>query len=110
MRFAATGACVIDTPGLRALRLDVDEASDLSAAFGDVAALAARCRFRDCRHRGEPGCAVLDALPPERVRNYHKLLREVRRDSMNAREQREQRAQWKARGREAAIRSRAKRT
>ena len=46
----------------------------------------------------------------ERVRNYHKLLREVRRDSMNAREQREQRAQWKARGREAAIRSRAKRT
>jgi ribosome biogenesis GTPase / thiamine phosphate phosphatase len=109
LRFAATGACVIDTPGLRALRLDVDEASDLTAAFGDVAALAARCRFRNCRHNAEPGCAVVDALPPERVRNFHKLLREARRDAMSALEQREQRAQWKARGREAAIRSRAKR-
>lgn len=110
MRFAATNACVIDTPGQRALRLDADEASDPSVAFGDVAALAVRCRLRDSRHRDDPGCSVLDALPSERVRNCHKLLREARCDSMNALEQREQRAQWKARGREAAIRSRAKRS
>ncbi len=109
LRFAAAGACVIDTPGLRALRLDLDDAAALNVAFDDVAALAPRCRFRDCRHRDEPGCAVREQLPEERVRNYHKLLREARRDSMNALQMREQRAQWKARGREGTMRARAKR-
>lgn len=109
LRFAAAGGCVIDTPGLRALRLDIDDASELADVFGDVSALALHCRFRDCRHQSEPGCAVREGLPAERVRNFHKLQREARRDSLNALERREQRANWKMRGREAAIRTRAKR-
>jgi ribosome biogenesis GTPase len=100
---------VIDTPGLRALRLDVDDASELAGVFDDVCTLAMQCRFRNCRHQSEPGCAVRESLPVERVRNFHKLLREARRDSMNALEVKEQRATWKARGREATIRMRAKR-
>jgi ribosome biogenesis GTPase len=77
------GACVIDTPGLRALRPDSDEAS-LAANYDDIEALAARCRFRDCRHAEEPGCAVREGIGADRLRNYHKLLREVRRDSLTA--------------------------
>lgn len=109
LRFTSAGGCVIDTPGLRALRLDIDDASELAGVFEDVSALALRCRFRDCRHHSEPGCAVREGLPPERVRNFHKLQREARRDSLNALQVREQRANWKMRGREAAIRLRAKR-
>jgi ribosome biogenesis GTPase len=108
LRFAAAGGCVIDTPGLRALRLDIEDASELAGVFDDVTTLALCCRFRDCRHQTEPGCAVRDGLPAERVRNFHKLQREARRDSLNAMERREQRATWKIRGREAAIRMRAK--
>lgn len=103
------GACIIDTPGLRALRLDVGDESELEAVFGDVAQWAARCRFRDCRHQAEPGCAVREAVAPERLRNFQKLQREARRDQLTALEKREQLAQWKARGRQADIRMRAKR-
>ncbi|MFT3665231.1 ribosome small subunit-dependent GTPase A [Piscinibacter sp.] len=102
------GACVIDTPGLRALRPDADEAQ-VAATFGDVAALAPHCRFRDCTHRGEPGCAVRAALDDDRLRNYHKLLREARRDTMSALERQRQVAAWKARGRAGAARAKAKR-
>jgi len=106
---ASAGGCLIDTPGLRALRLDIDDADALDGVFDDVARLASRCRFRDCRHADEPGCAVRDALPAERVRNFHKLQREAQRDSMNALQLREQRREWKLRGREGAMRARAKR-
>jgi ribosome biogenesis GTPase / thiamine phosphate phosphatase len=109
LRFAASGGCVIDTPGLRALRLDIDDAQELAGVFDDVSTLALRCRFRDCRHQSEPGCAVRDGLPAERVRNFHKLQREARRDSLNALEMREQRRDWKMRGREGAMRAKAKR-
>jgi ribosome biogenesis GTPase len=109
LRFAAAGGCVIDTPGLRALRLDIDDAADLAGVFDDVATHALRCRFRDCRHQSEPGCAVREALPAERVRNFHKLQREARRDSLNALEMREQRRDWKMRGREGTMRAKAKR-
>jgi ribosome biogenesis GTPase len=52
---------LIDTPGLRAVSLwDADEG--LSRAFADIEALAARCKFRDCSHRVEPGCAVRAAI------------------------------------------------
>ena len=102
------GACIIDTPGLRALRPDTDEAS-LAASFDDIAALAARCRFRDCAHSEEPGCAVREAIGADRLRNYHKLLREMRRDTLTALDRQRQRAEWKARGRGAEIRLRAKR-
>jgi len=109
LRVTAAGGCVIDTPGLRALRLDVDDASELAGVFDDVGTLAMQCRFRNCRHQSEPGCAVREGLPAERVRNFHKLQREARRDSMNALEVREQRRDWKLRGREGAMRARAKR-
>lgn len=93
------GACIIDTPGLRALRLDLGDAGDVTAAFGDIAQHAGQCRFRDCRHVDEPGCAVRDAVQPERLRNFHKLQREVRRDSLTIFQRREQLSKWKAMGR-----------
>ena len=102
------GACVIDTPGLRALRPDSDEAA-LAARYDDVETLAAHCQFRDCRHAQEPGCAVREGIGVDRLRNYHKLLREVRRDTMTALDRQRQRAAWKERGRAAKVRMKAKR-
>ena len=74
------GGCLIDTPGMRELGL-WDAGEGIERAFGDVAELAAACRFRDCRHRGEPGCAVaaaLDsgALDAARFASFEKLRRE----------------------------------
>ncbi len=92
------GACVIDTPGLRTLRPDVDEAA-LAATYADIDALAAQCRFRDCKHGLEPGCAVRERIDDDRLRNYHKLLREVRRDTLSVLERQRQLAEWKVRGR-----------
>lgn len=102
------GACLIDTPGLRTLRLDADEAG-LDAAFDDISTLARSCRFRDCRHQGEPGCAVQGAVGDERLRNFHKLLREVQRDQLTALERKAQVQQWKARSRAGRQRAQAKR-
>ena len=102
------GACVIDTPGLRTLRPDTDEAR-LALSFEDIATLAPQCRFRDCRHQDEPGCAVRAGVGADRVRNYHKLLREVRRDTLNPLERRQEVAQWKSRGRAAHQRVKLKR-
>ncbi len=102
------GACIIDTPGLRALRPDIDETA-LMATFDDIEALAAACRFRDCTHHDEPGCAVREGVPADRVHNYHKLLREARRDTLSALERQQQIALWKARGRAGRERARAKR-
>jgi ribosome biogenesis GTPase len=75
------GALLIDTPGIRELRLwAVDEGLD--RAFPDIDELAAGCRFNDCRHEAEPGCAVLAALeaghlPSDRVDSYRKLRAEA---------------------------------
>jgi len=102
------GACVIDTPGLRALRPDIDEAT-LAASFADIDTLAGQCRFRDCKHHDEPGCAVREGVPDDRLRNYHKLLREARRDTMSVLERQQQVAVWKARGRAARVNMKAKR-
>lgn len=96
------GACVIDTPGVRTLR----PASDVAqAGFDDVTTLARACRFRDCRHAGEPGCAVRDGVQPDRLANFHKLERERRRDTMTALERREQLERWKSRSRAARARN-----
>ena len=92
------GACVIDTPGLRALRPDVDEAT-LAWLFDDIGQLALRCRFRDCKHHDEPGCAVCDGIGADRLRNYHKLLREARRDTLTVLERQQLASKWKAVGR-----------
>ena len=61
----------IDTPGMRELAQWLDEEDP--ATFADIDALAAQCRFRDCRHRDEPGCAVRAAVDPARLRSLHKL-------------------------------------
>lgn len=74
--FIPGGGALVDTPGMRELRLWAD-ASALDEAFADVAELARGCRFRDCRHAGEPGCAVRDALPGERLEHYRALGREI---------------------------------
>ena len=103
-----SGACVIDTPGLRALRPDVDEAT-LAASFGDIETLAPACRFRDCKHLDEPGCAVREGVDGDRLRNYHKLLREARRDTMSVLERQQMVAQWKVRGKAGKARAKAKR-
>jgi ribosome biogenesis GTPase len=70
-----SGGLWIDTPGMRELGQWVD---DLELAFDDITALARRCRFRDCQHRGEPGCAVRDAVPAARLASFHKLTGERR--------------------------------
>jgi ribosome biogenesis GTPase / thiamine phosphate phosphatase len=102
------GACIIDTPGLRTLRLDTDEAR-LGSVFDDVSSLAAQCRFRDCRHEGEPGCAVREGVPAERLRNFHKLRREAQRDTMSVLDRQRQLSEWKSRTRAGRARAKDKR-
>jgi ribosome biogenesis GTPase len=74
------GALIIDTPGMRELQLwDVE--TPVAEAFADIDELAAGCRFRDCRHDREPGCAVKRAvqegtIPSERYESFLKLQRE----------------------------------
>jgi ribosome biogenesis GTPase / thiamine phosphate phosphatase len=99
------GALLIDTPGLRELQLwqgDVDE------AFADVVELAAECRFSDCGHETEPGCAVRSAiatgrLDAERLKAYRKLQRELA--SIAGRRDRrlwaENKRRWRQRARES---------
>jgi ribosome biogenesis GTPase / thiamine phosphate phosphatase len=99
------GACVIDTPGVRTLRPATDVAG---AGFDDVMSLARTCRFRDCGHNGEPGCAVREAVQPDRLLNFHKLEREHKRDTMTALERREQLGVWKTRSRAGRARVRQK--
>jgi ribosome biogenesis GTPase / thiamine phosphate phosphatase len=75
------GALLMDTPGLRELRLpDLDHG--LNQAFPEIDELASGCRFRDCQHEGEPGCAVLEAvrlghLPEARLASFRKLRAEA---------------------------------
>lgn len=76
-----SGACLIDTPGMRELKPTGEEVLDI-AGFADVEELTTQCRFRDCAHQAEPGCAVAAALEagtldPDRLRNYLKLRDEV---------------------------------
>jgi ribosome biogenesis GTPase / thiamine phosphate phosphatase len=74
------GGLVLDTPGMRELQV-VDE-EGLDSVFDDIAAISHRCRFRDCRHEWEPGCAVREAvlageIGAERLEHYHKLIKEA---------------------------------
>jgi ribosome biogenesis GTPase len=75
------GALLVDTPGLRSIGLVADPEA-LDATFSDIAELAEGCRFRDCRHESEPGCAVLAAiddgtLPERRLASWRRLAREA---------------------------------
>ncbi len=76
------GALLIDTPGMRELGLWADVDAEQVRGFDDIDALGDGCRFRDCCHAGEPGCAVqaaidAGALDPSRLAHRHKLQREL---------------------------------
>ena len=102
-----TGGCLIDTPGLRSLSLASDHGG-VATAFPDIMDIARGCRFDDCRHEQEPGCAVLaaaeaDLLDPRRLASFRKLERELtfeaRRDDPLARAEAER--VWKIRAKQA---------
>ncbi len=103
-----SGGCIIDTPGLRTFRADAD-ARSLAASFEDVQSLGQQCRFRDCRHEGEPGCAVRTHVDPDRLANYQKLLRDAGRGEMTALDRVAQRGKWKAIQRAGSRRAQEKR-
>jgi ribosome biogenesis GTPase / thiamine phosphate phosphatase len=99
------GALLVDTPGMRELQL---WAGDLDEAFSDIAALAARCRFTDCAHDTEPGCAVGAAirtgeLDPQRLASFRKLERELAAVAAraNRRVWAERKRRWRQRARES---------
>jgi ribosome biogenesis GTPase len=76
-----SGAMVIDTPGMRELGIIASD-EEFNGGFADIEELFTQCRFSDCRHTAEPGCAVLDAvergdIPQVRWKNYQKLKREA---------------------------------
>lgn len=82
------GGIVIDTPGMRELQL---ESANLSRAFLDIGELAEECRYSDCSHTTEPGCAVRKAiedgeLPEERLESYQKLQKEMSYEGLNSRQ------------------------
>ncbi len=82
------GGVVIDTPGMRELGVD---GADLSRAFADIGQLAEQCKFRDCSHQSEPGCAVLRAiqnrtLTEKRLENYRKLKKEAKYDGLTSKQ------------------------
>ncbi|WP_082859219.1 ribosome small subunit-dependent GTPase A [Microbulbifer sp. Q7] len=86
------GGLLLDSPGMRELGL-ADVYDGLAATFADISALAAKCRFADCAHESEPGCAVQaaiesDTLDERRLRNWRKLEREVRRNTRTLAESR----------------------
>jgi len=97
----AGGGVVIDTPGLKLPRI-WEQAQGLTTVFSDVDAIGARCRFADCRHEGEPGCAVAEALADGRVSPERlAALEQLRREEAWAESRRDPRA---GRARKAASR------
>jgi ribosome biogenesis GTPase len=96
-----SGALLIDTPGMRELQLWSGEET-LDTTFAEIAELAGECRFADCSHEHEPGCAVKRALgdgslPRERFASYRKLQREIRALEIrkDARLRSEARKEWR---------------
>ena len=88
------GWWLVDMPGLRELALDASAAA-VEDAFADISGAA--CRYRDCQHQDEPGCAVRDQILPERLASYQKLRREqaylIRKENPNA--ARAEKERWK---------------
>ncbi len=81
------GGVVIDTPGMRELGV---EGGNLARTFTDIEELARQCRFRDCRHESEPGCAVRKAvekglITEERLQSYRKLAKEAKYEGLDSR-------------------------
>jgi ribosome biogenesis GTPase len=82
------GGAVIDTPGMREIGI---ETADFGSAFADIEEFAAQCRFNDCTHTREPGCAVQQAiregrLSAERLSSYLKLQKEAKYEGLNSRQ------------------------
>lgn len=93
-----TGGCIVDMPGVRGLGMWEAE-EGIGAAFPDIEELAAQCKFVDCKHESEPGCAVLAALErgdisSQRLESYKNLMQE----SQMVRDRKE-RARWQKQGR-----------
>ncbi|UAB72783.1 ribosome small subunit-dependent GTPase A [Vibrio sp. SCSIO 43132] len=87
------GGLILDTPGMRELQL-ADCSQGVSITFSDIEELALQCRFSDCQHGSEPGCAIKKAiqngeLEERRLNNYFKLLREQERNGATLAEQRQ---------------------
>lgn len=98
------GGVLLDTPGLRSVGIGL-AFDGVEQTFADIAELARACRFRDCGHEGEPGCAVADAvregrLAAERLDSYHRLQRELAHEQRQA-DPREARATYREWGRAA---------
>ncbi|WP_175408431.1 ribosome small subunit-dependent GTPase A [Streptomyces sp. TRM64462] len=109
------GGVLIDTPGLRGVGL-WDAGAGVGQVFAEIGELAASCRFHDCAHQAEPGCAVLAAvasgtLPERRLDSYRKLQRENAYivAKTDARVRAELRREWKRRGAEGRAAMAAKR-
>ncbi|QEU91023.1 ribosome small subunit-dependent GTPase A [Streptomyces kanamyceticus] len=109
------GGVLIDTPGLRGVGL-WDAGTGVGQVFSEIQELAERCRFHDCAHGAEPGCAVLAAvdegvLPERRLDSYRKLMRENQRivAKTDARVRAELRREWRLRGAEGKAAMEAKR-
>ncbi|POX39199.1 ribosome small subunit-dependent GTPase A [Streptomyces sp. Ru72] len=109
------GGVLIDTPGLRGVGL-WDAESGVGQVFSEIEELAERCRFHDCAHAAEPGCAVLAAveageLPERRLESYRKLLRENQWivAKTDARVRAELRRDWKRKGAQGRAAMEAKR-
>lgn len=95
----ASGGLILDTPGMREIQL-VECRDGISATFSDIERIASNCRYCDCQHESEPGCAVREAIEAEeleqrRLDNYQKLLRE---EAINSASLSERRASDKALG------------
>lgn len=109
------GGLLLDTPGIRELAL-WDDGTGLATAFSDVEAAATRCRFSDCTHVNQPGCAVEAAveggeLAPDRVAGWHKLVREERHQAIerDVLARRAERRRWTAIVRAGSAQAAAKR-
>lgn len=101
MMFLPGEGMLIDTPGMRELQL-WDHEDGAAQAFQDIATLSQGCKFRDCGHLGEPGCAIEEAvqrgeLSLERLENYRKLLAELRflERKINPEVARQDKRKWK---------------
>lgn len=85
LHFLPDGCAVLDTPGMRELQL-TDAQDGIADVFDDISSLAAQCRFSDCKHETEPGCAIQRALKqgeiaPEKLTRWNKLVAEERFNS-----------------------------
>ncbi|TNC74093.1 ribosome small subunit-dependent GTPase A [Rubellimicrobium roseum] len=113
LRLTLAGGCLIDTPGMRELGM-LEAAEGISAVFADIEELGAGCRFRDCAHEAEPGCAVQAAiaageLDANRLERYRKLEREDRLHTESLHEKHARSRAWAKATLNGSARSRWKR-